>query len=95
MLLLEAKCALADLPVHGNTGQQSQPFAQQVKRDAGEHCKSFVARAVKKTKPNSWEHKNGCYLTEMLEWRLSIHVECGAALVDVSQEGSPCVGSVV
>lgn len=32
----------------------NQPFSQQVKRDAGEHCKSFVAREVKKTKPSSW-----------------------------------------
>lgn len=39
----------------------NQPFAQQVKRDVGEHCKSFVARAVKKTKPRSWQHKSGCW----------------------------------
>lgn len=38
-----------------------QPFAQQVKRDAGGYCEYFVARAVrkKKEKKSSWEGESG------------------------------------
>jgi len=58
------------LSVHANTPVSDQPFAQQIKRDAGSYSKCFVARAVTKRKTNKesrWEQESGSCLIEVLE----------------------------